>query len=386
MNKIVLLLLIALLNPFTSFSKDKKGKKSEGYIFTPVYDIKTTSVKDQNHSGTCWSFATTSFIETEAIRLGKGELDLSEMYFVSTAYPEKAKRFVRYHGISTFTEGGQAHDVINIIRDYGIVPETVYSGLEYGEKNHEHNELVSMLTAMVNVVIKNKNSRLSTKWYQAVTATTDAYFGAVPEKFTYNEKEYTPKSFQNEITGINPDDYVEITSYNHYPFYSKFDLELPDNWSHDDYYNVPINDLMIIMENAFKNGFSVCWDGDVSERTFSHKKGVAVIPEKSYSDMNDDEKTAIWEKPGVEKEITQESRQKTFDNYKTTDDHLMHLTGVSTDQNGNNYYKTKNSWNTDSNDFGGYLHMSENYIKLKTVAIMVHKDAIPKDIREKLGL
>jgi bleomycin hydrolase len=384
MNKIIVLFLLSL--PGLVFAQKKKEKKEEGYKFEPVYEIKTTPVKDQNYTGTCWAFATTSFLETEALRLGKKELDLSEMFFVRHAYTKKVQLYVRYHGNYTFGEGGQAHDVLNVIRKHGIVPDEIYPGLEYGEDNHDHGELATMIEAMVNVVIKNKNGRLSTKWQQAIEATLDTYLGIPAKIFRYNDEETDPIKFQHNIAGIIPDDYVEITSYSHHPFYTQIDLEVPDNWSHDLYYNIPIDDLMKVMDNAFENGFSVCWDGDMSEKTFSHKKGVAVIPEKPYRKMTDDEKEEIWKKPGKEREISQELRQITFDNYTTNDDHLMHLVGLMKDQNGTKYYKTKNSWAADSNDFGGFLNMSESFIRLKTVAILVHKDAIPEDIKTKMGL
>lgn len=384
MKKIIVLILLSL--PGFLFAQKKKDKNTEGYIFEPVYEIKTTAVKDQNSTGTCWSFATTSFLETEALRLGKQELDISEMYFVRYAYTDKVQRFVRYQGFSTLGQGGQAHDVMNVIRQHGMVPDEIYPGLEYGEDNHDHGELEAMVSAMAEAVIKNENGRLTTKWMQAINSTLDIYLGIPPKKFRFNGEETDPVKFQIDIAGIVPDNYVELTSYLHHPFYTKIDLEVPDNWSHDFYYNIPIDDLMTVMHYAFANGFSVCWDGDMSEKTFSHKKGVAVIPEKVYKDMSDEEIKEMWKKPGKEREISQELRQLTFDNYQTTDDHLMHLVGLYKDQNGTQYYKTKNSWAEDSNDFGGYLHMSENYVRLKTIAIMVHKDAIPAEIKEKLGL
>ena len=386
MNKIVLTLIIALVLPGFIFSQKKKDKKAEGYKFTPVYEIKTTSVKDQNQTGTCWSFATTSFIETEAIRLGKEEIDISEMYFVKYAYQQKAKKYVLYHGTTNFSGGGQAHDVTNVIMEHGIVPEEVYDGIEYGEKKHIHWEFDAMLSAIVKVALKTKNGKLTSNWEELVNKTTDIYLGESPEKFTYKEKEYTPKTFQADVVGINPDDYIEFTSYSHYPYYEKVDLEIPDNWSHDDYYNLPVDEFMQVMDNALEKGFSVCWDGDMSEKTFNHKKGVAIIPEKCVKEMEEDEISALWEAPGTEKVVTQELRQITFADFSSKDDHLMHLTGVATDQNGTKYYKTKNSWDTESNDFGGYLHMSESYVRLKTVAYMVHKDAVPEEIKVRLGI
>ncbi|MFA8435938.1 MAG: aminopeptidase C [Marinifilaceae bacterium] len=402
-SKHLLPLGLALLMAFPNgaMAKGKKKKKEdEGYKFTMVADVPTTSVKDQQSTGTCWAFATTSFIETELLRMGKGDIDLSEMYTVRFAYDQKAMRYFRLHGKGNYSEGGQAHDVLNVIRIYGMAPESVYSGNQYESDIHIHREMVGETKGMLDAVIKNRNRKVTPVWNKALNGVLDVYLGKAPEKFTYKGKEYTPVSFAKEGMGFNTDDYVELTSYSHHPFYTQFDLEIPDNWSHDLYYNLPIDELMEVMDNALKNGYSVAWDGDVSEKGFSHRNGLAILPEKNTKDMSGAE-IAKWEKmsskeknaelynfkkPGVEKKVDQALRQETFNNYKTTDDHLMHLTGIVKDQNGTIYYKTKNSWATDSNDFGGYLNMSESYVRLKTVAIMVHKDAIPAALKEKLGI
>lgn len=379
-------------------AKGKKDKKSEGYQFTNIVDIPTTTVKDQGSTGTCWSYATTSFIETEIIRLGNGEHDLSEMFFVRHVYSQKAVKYLRYQGLANFSQGGQAHDVFNVIKEYGIVPDANYTGLDYGLDNHKHGEMVRELTGILD------NSIESTKGYtgkslELFNAGLDIYLGELPESFSYNEGDYSAVSFANKM-GIVPEDYIEFTSYSIYPFYEKVDLEIPDNWSHDDYFNIPIDDLMSIISNAFENGYSVNWDGDVSESGFSHRKGVAIVPEKDPQQMDDSER-AKWEalsekekskmlydfsKPRKEMMVDQVTRQKTFDNYKTTDDHLMHLVGTATDQNGTLYYNTKNSWADDSNKMGGRLYMSESYIRLKTIAIQVHKDAIPLELKTKLKI
>lgn len=394
------LFISALVLSTALFAKDKKNKNKNksGYQFTPRIEIATSSVKDQASSGTCWSFATTSFIETEIIRMGNGVHDISEMFFVRYAYPEKANKYLRYQGNANFSEGGQAHDVNNIIRNYGMVPEEVYTGLNYGLDYHKHAEMVAVLKGILDNSLKSQRNYTG-KAQEVLNATLDIYLGKIPQEFNYQGKTYTPKSFA-ESMGFNPDDYIEFTSYSCYPFNTAVDLEIPDNWSHNLYYNVTINDLMRVINHAFDNGFSVNWDGDVSERGFSHRNGVAIIPEDDPQNMEDCEKTK-WEglskvdqnkmlydfsKPRTEKQITQEMRQKTFDIFKTTDDHLMHLVGTATDQNGTLYYLTKNSWADDSNNFGGKLYMSESYVKLKTIAIQVHKDAIPADIKEKLNI
>ena len=378
----VFLLAVFLVIPYTGEAQKKEGK---GYIFSNIKKIKTTPVISQGATGTCWSFATTSFIETELIRMGKGEIDLSEMYSVRNAYKSKALNYIRFHGKTNFSQGGQAHDVLNSIRKYGMIPEEIYSGLNYGEEKHIHGELAAVLNGMLEGIVKNRNRKLTPVWQKAFNSVLEAYLGEVPENFTYKNKDYTPKTFAGEL-GFNPDDYIEFTSYTHHPFFSTFPLEVPDNWSSDLYFNLPFDEIIEIMDYALDNGYSVCWDGDVGERGFSHKNKVAIIPEKEWRDMSEEEINEIFESPNLEKKITQQMRQETFDNYTTTDDHLMHIVGSAEDEKGTRYYLTKNSWGEESNDFGGFLYMSESYVRLKTIAIMIHKDAIPKHIADKLGI
>jgi bleomycin hydrolase len=369
------------------------------YVFETVIEVPATSVKDQHRSGTCWSFSGISFLEAEVLRIRDLDVDLSEMFIVRHAYAQKGLKYVRLHGSSNFGPGGQAHDVTNVIRDYGIVPESIYMGLEIGEEKHSHGEMDAVSQGFLDAVIKRRGGKLSPVWYNAYTAILDVYLGTLPESFEVDGESFTPESYASKL-GINPDDYVELTSYSIYPFYEKVLLEIPDNWSDDLYFNVPLNELMNVVDVALENGYSVCWDGDVSDRGFSHKNGVAIIPEKDVESLGGTERER-WEKltetekskelysfdkPGHEKVIDQEMRQEHFDNYTSTDDHLMHLTGIVKDQNGAVYYITKNSWDDDSNDKGGYLYMSESYVTLNTVAIMVHKDALPKELAKKLGL
>lgn len=394
-----LAMIFLMVAPVNLMAKKDSKKNQEGYKFTVVADVPTSEVKDQQRTGTCWAYAGTSFIETELIRMGQGEIDLSEMYTVRLAYNNKAMRYFRLHGKGNYSEGGQAHDVINVVREYGFVPESIYDGNEYGSDIHIHREMAAVTKGILDAVVRNPNSKITPVWKKALNGVLDIYMGEIPEKYNFKGKEYSPVSFMKSV-GFNPDDYVEITSYSHHPFYRAFDLEIPDNWSHDMYYNLPIDELMEVINNALKSGYSVCWDGDVGEKGFSHKKGLAIVPEVDTREMTNAEITK-WEnlsqsekdtrlydfkKPGKEKSVDQAMRQQTFDSYQTTDDHLMHLTAIVKDQNGTLYYKTKNSWNSNSNDFGGYLNMSESYVRLKTVAIMVHKDAIPAPLRAKLGI
>lgn len=343
------------------------------YQFTMISDCHCTPVTSQDRTGTCWSFATSSFMEAELIRMGKKDIDLSEMYFVRKNYEEKARNYYLRQGKAQFGQGGLAHDVINAYASAGAVPQDVYSGLLHGETSYDHSEMEAMLTAILETVLKSKKA--GPHWMDAYNKVIDAYMGSVPASFTYKGKQYTPASFAKEL-GLNPDDYVEFSSYTHHPFYNKFVLEIPDNWSNGSFYNVPVEDLVAIAENAVQKGYSVAWDGDVSEKSFSARKGIATLP---ASDRDD-----IWDNPGEEVSATQELRQLTFEDFTTTDDHLMHITGVAKDQNGTHYFYIKNSWGEIS-PYEGYLYMSEPYFRVKTVSIMVHKDAVPENIRKKLG-
>lgn len=398
----VLTLFLAVLLVFPAFSANegKDGKTPVGYVFDNEVLLPATSVKDQYRTGTCWSFSALSFFESEMLRLGKPEVDLSEMFVVRNTYSDKAKRYVRLHGEGSFSAGGAFHDAKNVMLNYGIVPEQVYAGLNYGETKHVHGEMDNTLKQQVDAVVENKNKKLSTVWNQPVEATLDSYLGKLPESFEYEGKTYTPKTFATEFVGLNMNDYIEISSYTHHPFYSEFVLEVPDNWSWDKVYNVPLNELEAIIDNSLANGYTVAWAADVSEKGFvTSNKGVAVLPAVTTDDMTDAE-IAKWEalperekekelykldKPVSEVKVTQQMRQQAFDNYETTDDHGMHIIGTAKNQDGKVFYKVKNSWG-DYNDYKGYFYVSKPYVSLKTMCIMVHKDAVPKQIREKLKL
>jgi bleomycin hydrolase len=390
--KLFTMMVVAMLSIHIVFAQDK------GYEFTKVKDIPATSVKNQFKSGTCWSFSGLALIEAEILRTKKIEVDLSDMWIVRHAYYEKAIRYVRFHGLNNFGAGGAFHDVTGMIRKYGIVPEEVYKGLNYGTDNHVHGEIDDVLKAYVDAVIKNSNKELSTAWLNGFNAILDVYFGPLPEKFNVEGKEYTPQSYAASL-GIVPDDYIAITSFTHAPFYKPFVLELPDNWAHDIAYNVPLNDLEEIIDYSINNGYTVAWASDVSEKGFSWRSGIAIVPEVKLDDMAGTERERWeklsqtekekelykFEKPGSEMVITQENRQKAFDNHTTTDDHGMLLTGIYNDQNGTKYYKVKNSWDI-NNVYDGYFYASKAFVLYKSTSIMIHKNAIPKTIAKKLGL
>jgi bleomycin hydrolase len=381
-----LFVLVLLLFWSSLFAQEKEAKKEEesGYRFTIVVEVPHTSVKNQARTATCWCFATISFLESEFLRSHpNSDIDLSEMFVVRHTYPHKARSYVRLHGNATFGQGGQSHDVIDQIRRYGIVPEEVYTGMRIDEKHHNHGEMFAVLRAMLDAVIQKRGSRLTPRWLEAFEAVLDVYLGRPPETFTYQGKTYTPKQFRDEYLKLNMDDYIEITSYNSYPFYSFCRLEVPDNWSfNDNYFNVPIDDMERIADNALKHGYSIVWDGDTSDRNFSTKKGYAIVPVEKEDNKSEKEKETASKEPVPEKEITQEMRQLTFDNYETTDDHLMHIVGLAQDQNGTKFYYTKNSYGP-KRKYGGYIYLSRSYFRLRTIAIMVHKDALPKDIKKK---
>jgi bleomycin hydrolase len=370
-----------------------------GYTFTDVKRLPATSVKDQYRSGTCWSFSGISFFESELLRMGKGEYDLSEMYSVRVCYAEKAQKYVRMNGTINFGGGGGFNDVTMTLGKYGIVPEEAYAGLNYGKEKHVHGESDAVLKAYIDAVVKNDNKELSTAWFPGFQGILDAYFGKYPESFTFKGKTYSPKSFEAEL-GLNMDNYVMITSFSHHEFYKPFVLEVPDNWGWGEVYNVKIDEMTQIIDNSIEQGYTVAWACDVSEKGFSWKNGLAVVPSEDIATLDGLEKSK-WEgaspkekndvfydfsKIRTEKIITQESRQKAFDNLTTTDDHGMHITGISKDQNGTKYYIVKNSWNADGNSYKGYLNASEAFVKFKTTSLLVNKESIPKDIRKKLGI
>lgn len=370
----------------------------QGYQFTEVVTVPATPVKNQAATGTCWSFATTSFMESELLRMGKGTYDLSEMFIVRQKYMNQLQDNYLRRGEGNIGQGSLSHTFMNAYRQVGIVPEEVYTGINYDSERHNHSEMVRYMQALADVAVKAKTR--SPEYYKLIDNLFDTYLGKLPEKFTYKGKEYTPKSFAESL-GLNMDDYIELTSFTHHPYYVKFDVEVPDNWEHSLMYNLPLDEMMETVDHALTNGYTVCWDGDVSEKGFSFTNGVAINPEvKKVEDLSNTDRARFeklgekerleevfkFERPYPEVNVTPEVRQAGFESFVTTDDHLMHVTGITKDQNGTKYYITKNSWGTDRNKFGGYLNMSKSFVRAKTIYVMVHKDAIPKAIKGKLGI
>lgn len=392
MKKLFVFLLSAL--PLVTVAQDDLVKKLDNnksdsakrkFVFTPELNIACTDVKNQGSSGTCWSYATNSFLESEMARMGRKPVDLSEMFIARNVYVEKAENYVRLHGNLDYGDGGACHDVINMYAKYGIVPQAAYTGLNYGTTKNKFGEMQAMLKGMLDGLIKNPNGRLTPNWKKAFASVLDTYLGEVPETFTWKGKKYTPKTFASEVVGINPNDYIELTSLTDKPYYEKTMLMVPDNWSFDKVYNVRMQDITDIIDHALKNGYSVSWATDVSEKYFSWKNGVAYVPEKDWEDMDEDERKEIFNGPKPDRVITPEMRQSAFDNYETTDDHGMHIVGTARDQNGKEYYVVKNSWG-EKNDYKGYIYVTKPYVQYKTTAFLLHKDGIPKDLKQKMRL
>ena len=394
MRRLIFVLAASLFVMQAHGQKELSNTEGSNYKFTVDKSIGATPVENQAQSGTCWSFSTLSFFESEIERTGKTPPNLAEMFVVSEAYRDKATDYVRMHGNAQFGPGGESDDIPYVWENYGIVPESVYPGLHNGYDKPNHNEMDRVLKAYVDAVIDNDHGHPTTAWQRGFNAVVDAYLGPIPTTFTYNGKEYTPKSYAASL-GLNMNDYVAVTSFTHHPFYKPFDLEIPDNWRHKDYMNVPMDDLISIIDNALKNGYTVAWGADVSEKGFNFHKGLAIVP--AGDDKLEDDGTKLmvddgsgnsvdaFTNPVKQKDITQEMRQEQFNNWKTTDDHGMQITGMVHDQNGTKYYLIKNSWGT-GNHMGGYFYASEAYVKLKTTDLMVNKNAIPKDISKKMGM
>lgn len=395
--KKVIFAAMAIMMSLACYADDntpKEKKDSAKIEFTDVKLVKTTSVKDQNKTGTCWCFAGTSLYENEIWKAKGDSLDLSEMFTVRQCYLDKAKRYMRMQGTTNFAQGGSVLDVPYVWDTYGAIPEEVYAGLNYGEKKHDHGEMVNVLQSFMRSM--GNARKLTPVWLTAFEGILDAYFGKVPETFTYKGKTFTPKSFAQSL-GLSTSDYIAITSWTHHPFYSQFILEVPDNWVWGEYQNVPIDELKAIVDNAINNGHSVVWAADVSEPGFKWKEGFAVMPKErtaadlegtelsrwvKLSDKEREKEKYSFKYPIQEIEVSQADRQKWFDSLETTDDHGMVIVGTATDQDGKQYYKVKNSWDTNQ-IYDGYFYVSIPYFLAKTISIYVNRNAVPKEISKK---
>ena len=380
----------------------KQEQQPEGIQFTVVKENPITSIKNQNRAGTCWCYSSLAFIESELLRMGKGEYDFSEMFLVHNTYLDRADKAVRTHGDVSFAQGGSFYDVIYGMEAFGLVPEAeMRPGVMYGMTLSNHNELTAVSDAVVAAIAKGRLRNLQSSpdgemlWKKAIEAIHDIYLGERPEKFTYNGVEYTPKSFYDSL-GLNASDYVSLTSYTHHPFYTSFALEIPDNWRWAQSYNLPIDELMEVFDYAIMNGYTIAWGSDVSEDGFT-REGTAILPdvEKAATEL-DGSDMAKWlkmteaerkSKPMAveQKWVSQQERQLAYDNRETTDDHGMQIYGIAKDQKGTEYYMVKNSWG-EAGTYKGLWYASKAFVRYKTMNIIVHKDAIPAQIREKLGL
>ena len=402
MKKLLIISIISI--SFNSFSQSKfeTNKKDSEYKFKVLKDLEATDVQDQGRTSTCWSFSSLSFFESEIIRIKKERHNLSEMFIVRNAYLGKAENYLRMYGTFTFGPGGAFHDIPWVIKRYGIVPEEVYGGLNYGASAHKHSEMEAVVESAVKALAKKpQNGKLTPVWKNGIEGILDAYLGDMPSNiedynFTYKGKKYTPKTF-SESLGLNMEDYISLTSFTHHPFYSNFVLEVQDNWALQSSYNLPLDEFMEVMESALMKGYTFAWGADVSEKGFGYRDALAILPEdestikksgkdsKRYNEAGAERISNAFYTPVKEKKISQKDRQIAFDNQETTDDHGMHVTGLVEDQNGTKYFIVKNSWG-ESNEKDGYFFASFPYVRYKTLNIQVHKDVLTKDLKKKLGI
>jgi bleomycin hydrolase len=393
------LFLFVCISAGSAYGQKITNAPDSKYEFAKVVHLDATPVENQGYTGTCWSFSALSFFESELIRMGVKQPDLlSEMYIVRKAYEAKADRFIRMDGKINFGEGGAFHDIPFIIKRYGIVPTEVYTGLSNGKTSYNHEELYNVLNSFMQTILTQvqKGQGIGTEWKTAFSTILDSYLGPDVKEFTVKGKKHTPQSYAASL-GMNMDNYVSVTSFSNDPFYAECELTIPDNWAWGDSYNVPLEDMVTIAENALKNGYTLAWGADVSEKGFNFRQGIAVTPEdpstiqvkgkdtKTFSDAGAERASNAFLEPVKELTVTQEMRQKGYDEKVTTDDHGMHIVGMYKDQNGTRFFLVKNSWGTE-NLPQGYLYVSENYFRLKTINIYLHKDALNKDVRSKLKI
>ena len=379
MNRIIKLFSITLLLGACVVASAQEGAKNKHAVYqiTETVNVPHTAVDNQGSSGTCWCFAGIGFVEAEILRMYGKEFNLSEMFVVRNAWVEKVNKFVRMHGNSTLSQGGEVCDVLYMISKYGMMPESDYSGKVIGEDRHMHNEMNEVISGVAHAVIKNGNKKLSPAYPKALEGVLDAYLGEVSQEFVVDGKKYTPKSFA-EAYPIDPANYIEICSFTSEPYYQPYVVEIPDNWTWTPAYNMPLDDMMEVVDYALEHGYTLGWAQDVSNPGFSRKEGVGIVP----ADPKDPD---LWDEIVAEKKVTEEDHQNAFDNWDVGDDHSMLVVGIAKDQKGNKYYKIKNSWGS-AGPYEGYWYCSEQYLRQYTIFFTLHKDALPKSMKGKLNL
>ncbi len=384
------LLIAGICCSLSVFAQDELIKKVSGnasatskFVFKEVIDLENTSVKNQGSAGTCWSYAGNSFLESEMMRMGKKPVDLAEIFNARYVYLNKARNYILFNANLSLGDGAETHDVLNMLRKYGAMPQVAYTFEDYGKGAVKSAEFQEQFKAILDAYIKNEDPKKGISWVADINNYLDEKLGKLPSTFTYEGKQYTPQSFAKEVVGINPDDYIEFSSYKDSPYYQKMVLPVPDNWSYDLVYNVPMRELTDIIDNALAKGYTIAWSTDVSEPFFSWRNGVAHVPDVDLTAITPEQKKQIFDGPLNEKQVTEDLRLEGLYSLTTTDDHAMQIVGLAKDQNGKEYYKVKNSWGT-TNDYKGYLYVSKAFVQLKSTGILLNKDAVPKSIKNKL--
>ncbi len=383
-------ILVAIFCSACLFAQDELIKKvinnaslDSKYTFKDVIDLSCTSVKTQGKAGTCWSYAGNSFLESEMIKMGKQPVDLAEIYTARQVYLSKARNYILFNGNLGLGDGGETHDVINIYKKYGAMPQEAYTMEDYGKGVLKSDDFQKDFKAILDNYIKEPNPSKGATWVKDINDFLDLKLGKLPETFVYKGKTYTPQTFAKEVVGVNANDYVEFSSYKDTPYYTKMVLPVPDNWSYDQLYNVPMTELTDIIDNALVKGYSVAWSSDVSEPYFSWKNGVAYVPDVDLNNITDAQRTTLFDGPVAEKKISEDLRLEGLYTLTTTDDHAMQIVGMAKDQNGREYYKVKNSWG-DKNDYKGFLYVTKAFVQLKSTGILLNKNGVPANVKAKL--